>query len=68
MGVALELYILQLLSARSLVVYIGIKSIEISMENYYDALWFIVNNHLLFTINHNYKYLIKNWQLPAYFC
>jgi hypothetical protein len=67
MGVALELYILQFLSGVPLL-FIGIKSIEISMENYYDALLFIVNNHLLFVTDHNYKYSIKNWQLPAYFC
>jgi hypothetical protein len=27
---------------------------------------FIVNNHLLFVTDGNYKDLINNWQIPAY--
>lgn len=36
-------------------------------KNYYDALLFIVNSHLLFLTDHCYKDLIKNCQLPEYF-
>lgn len=37
------------------------------MKNYYDALLFIVNNHLLFLTDPYYKDLIKNCQLAVYF-
>lgn len=43
------------------------KSMETSKKKYYDALLFIVNNHLLFVIDNNYKDLIKNCQLSTYF-
>ncbi len=46
----------------------AIKSIEISLKNYYDALLFIVNNHLLFVTDRKYKDFMKNWQLSVYFC
>lgn len=41
---------------------------ETSKTNYYDPLLFIVNNHLLFVTDRNYKDLIKNRQLSTYFC
>ena len=52
---------------RDSLLFLAIKSMEPSKKKYYDALLFIVNNHLLFVTDIKYKNLMKNCRLSTYF-